>query len=582
MINIILMLSAVVGVLLSLVNYNAAEQINSVAPTPTLQAISHEPGKTQSIQPSISSKVAEPVKPGVVADISQVSTNQAATGVQLLKKNASTGESVSKGAPINQTIIPQPGQLKGEQKKTEVAPITASGKTNGVPLNQSKSLQNSVIPTQSTILTVSTSAPLPSVVPQEEISLVKPIATNLPTQASLPSLAINTPIIPQSPSLGNPEPKSLPVDMQLTSTQKTAINQQKLNPPISVDTAELTVPINQTTEPELPEEPTADELLGIDTADLQESQGNWLFKRIWWERAENKFEKIKNGLNEILESRHKFFNKRSDLDRTLIEPFYLTVGFSKIELQQLLNGLIKQVEDSKKKQESLENPNNELITTLTAYKNMLEQFNNSITTIIDLDTKIDEALTTLLNAINKVRGYEQQAWKLFKETARILDDKKARANYYQIDGLWKNLKQLQQYIGCDYGTGFVKLINSLKKEIANAEQLLSMLKERKIDLKKEAELVAQGKPSSIIQQPISKIEVEEEDLEEEPGFISRFVINPVKNLFTNIVSIISWPFKKIFGYSSAEDLEESEINDSQEIAIENSKEDSKNESEEES
>src|SRR5579872_3599284 len=51
--------------------------------------------------------------------------------------------------------------------------------------------------------------------------------------------------------------------------------------------------------------------IGIDTVSLEEPQGNWLFKRIWWERAEERYEKIRNLVTAIWESRTQFFNKRN-------------------------------------------------------------------------------------------------------------------------------------------------------------------------------------------------------------------------------------------------------------------------------
>src|SRR5438105_2755246 len=42
---------------------------------------------------------------------------------------------------------------------------------------------------------------------------------------------------------------------------------------------------------------------GIDTVSLEDPQGNWLFKKIWWERAETLYGKIREAVTSIWESR---------------------------------------------------------------------------------------------------------------------------------------------------------------------------------------------------------------------------------------------------------------------------------------
>ena len=54
-------------------------------------------------------------------------------------------------------------------------------------------------------------------------------------------------------------------------------------------------PVPMQPAPISPEQPEQDEIeiKGIDTVDINEPKGNWLYKRIWWEKAERTYEKIK-------------------------------------------------------------------------------------------------------------------------------------------------------------------------------------------------------------------------------------------------------------------------------------------------
>src|SRR5437870_6541847 len=88
----------------------------------------------------------------------------------------------------------------------------------------------------------------------------------------------------------------------------------------------------------IPEEPEKKEKpVGIDTVSLENPQGNWLFKRIWWERAEERYEKIRLLVDAVWESRTIFFVKRNELDRNVLDPFYLNVGIGQGELQTILS-----------------------------------------------------------------------------------------------------------------------------------------------------------------------------------------------------------------------------------------------------
>jgi len=78
---------------------------------------------------------------------------------------------------------------------------------------------------------------------------------------------------------------------------------------------------------------------GIDTVSLEDGQGNWLFKRIWWERAQDLYEKIRERVNAVWESRTRFFVQRNELDRSVLDPFYMSIGMGQGELQIILNEL---------------------------------------------------------------------------------------------------------------------------------------------------------------------------------------------------------------------------------------------------
>ena len=62
------------------------------------------------------------------------------------------------------------------------------------------------------------------------------------------------------------------------------------------------------------------------------------------------------------------------------------------------------------------------------------------------------------NKINEAHRFEQSAWDEFDAIAHELSDKRAYERYYVIDGIHKNLKELQQYIANEFTTYFNGLV----------------------------------------------------------------------------------------------------------------------------
>src|ERR1700733_9711008 len=137
-----------------------------------------------------------------------------------------------------------------------------------------------------------------------------------------------------------PEPATAEAAAQSPATEQPATPSPEASQP-AMSTAPSSEPqpieIPAIPEPTIDEEthvsvePSTESPVGIDTVSLEDPQGNWLFKRIWWERAEERYEKIRLLVDAIWESRTIFFIKRNELDRNVLDPFYLNIGVSQGE-----------------------------------------------------------------------------------------------------------------------------------------------------------------------------------------------------------------------------------------------------------
>lgn len=271
------------------------------------------------------------------------------------------------------------------------------------------------------------------------------------------------------------------------------------------------------------------EQFGIDTASLQDPSGNWLYKRIWYEKAERRYGQIKEAVNNVMDSRMYFFEQRVNLDRALFDPFYMNLGFSRGELQESVGMLIEQLQGAPAKTAAKKQQRTAAVDALQEEKERVERLQKDVDSINNIDHAIDDALTKLMSQINTCRQYEQQAWEYLRAIARELSDKVARDHYYAMDAIWKNVKNIQRYIQSEYAMHFAELIQEAQNRTESVTQVVQQLKEKGIDLKKMAASALQPEPAP--EEP-----EEEEEVEEAP-----------MSWFGWIIHIITWPARAIAG-----------------------------------
>lgn len=247
----------------------------------------------------------------------------------------------------------------------------------------------------------------------------------------------------------------------------------------------------QPTEPVLTPEQEEIEIKGIDTVDIAQPKGNWLYKRIWWEKAERLYEKIKQLANEISESRMVFFLKRHELDRTVIDPFYISLGLEQGGLEEITSYLTSQLSQDRASGE-LNEQEQKLLDTITQEKKTLEQINQGSQRIAKLMSALDDALIKLLEQLNQARNYEQLSWDAFKAINRELSDKRARELYYNMDTYWKNLNNINTYLSDSYAKYFEQLTAKVKEEVTAIQGTIQGLKEKGVDIKLQAQKLRTG------------------------------------------------------------------------------------------
>jgi hypothetical protein len=280
----------------------------------------------------------------------------------------------------------------------------------------------------------------------------------------------------------------------------------------------------------------AGQITEIDTMNLEEPKGNWLFKRFWWEKAEKTYEKIKNLVDKISESRIAFFQQRTDIDRTLFDPFYVAIGLEQGELRGLNEFFQNELQQERLIRGTLRGQERAFLQKLIEEKQTIQAIQNDLDIVRKIDTSIDDALSKLIERISEARNYERQAWDKLKAISRELSDLKAHENYLAMDAFWKNVNNINNYISRDFNAYFEELIQKAQTEIDRVKTASQSLREKGIDLRQTAQQLRQITDRAP--------EEQEEQLDEQEPEIS-------VTWYQWIWNSLKWPFATLYGWVSS-------------------------------
>lgn len=282
----------------------------------------------------------------------------------------------------------------------------------------------------------------------------------------------------------------------------------------------------------------------VDTVKV-ESGGNWLLKRVWWEKTEDIYAQVKEAFNKVMTSRMSFFSDRNKFDKSL-DQFYQNIGLEQGPLQDILNFSLEIIQKQKEDDGLLNKKERDLLEKIQDKQRTFDQLKKDVDAIEVLDTKIDEALDVVLQQINLCNKYEQQAWENFKNIARELNDKEARKQYYDTKGLLDDIEKINTYLTGAFSQYFNQTIQTAQDHMKSIATQMSTLKNDGVDLKKEAEKLEEDDVVDVKEKKDEKKEAPVEKktfLQKIYGIFNSF-FEMVKGLLNNLVSKISHLFTK--------------------------------------
>lgn len=352
-------------------------------------------------------------------------------------------------------------------------------KENGESKRKSQSLipQDSSLPKSDAPVTPATQGVATSSANIAPASAVQPSAIQTPTSSPTVAPSVAQTSVAQSAPVGN----------ATASVQPAAA--QPATPHTQVPPAAQTQAATEKTQEQKQAAPAEDEVKGLDTADIEDPRGNWLLKRQWFQRAQARYEKIKGLVQNISEMRMEFFKKRAELDRKILDPFYLEYGLGRGLLEELVANLMTRIKDEQSKEGSVNEEERVLLEKLESEKNTLEQLQKDVHTINEIDLRLDDLTSMLIQQIGKARGYESQGWQYLKKISDELSDKKAYEDFYVMGTLWENANDISEFIQGPFLQSFDQFIKLANEQVEKVKETIKALKEKGIDFKRQLQSI---------------------------------------------------------------------------------------------
>lgn len=297
-------------------------------------------------------------------------------------------------------------------------------------------------------------------------------------------------------------------------------------------------------QPAAPVEEAKEELVGFDTIDLAEPSGNWLLKRMIWEKAQSKYEQIKGAFDQVLESRMPFFKRRAEIDRQTLDPLYISVGLDQQEIAGILEefNILLSVDQDK---HPLGEREQKMRMAAIEEKKVLEQLQKDVADLDKYSKALDSFLDKLIEQVNLGRAAEKQAWQAYKNIGSELNDKKARELWLGMETPLKRITDIQGYINGVFKQEFDKVCSTIGEHATRIKDAMQSLKEKGFDLKQfskemDEKLRKQAKPvCEVPQEP------------EQEGWLAM-----ITSWWNSFVDGISGIFDSIMSYFSGAESEE--------------------------
>lgn len=312
---------------------------------------------------------------------------------------------------------------------------------------------------------------------------------------------------------------------------------------------------------------------GLETVQVSDEktgdQGNWVKKKNWLLKSYEVSSRIYNLATQIAQTKKIYQGKYNAIDEEF-DKFYKDLGMEEGKIKELFDNISRYLEKKKSKETEILTARSEktgnvdqdfkkkievLEGQIKQMESDLEQLRLDMDAIADLDKsltqrlqKVDEQITSSMTQTEAARTKVEDLWD-------IIDDKKARAIYYEVLNIEENLKAILSYLQDVLAGDFDKVVSLAKEKIALVTSNIKKLEDKGLIIKDRSHRVEQMKLEEM-----QKIELESTQAkkaeevkpvvkeEKKLGIVQRiyaFVVNGIAKIYDfvkKVCNFVKHPF----------------------------------------
>ncbi len=318
-----------------------------------------------------------------------------------------------------------------------------------------------------------------------------PVEPKVVSAPILPGQPIPTePKLPEAPVLPKQvmpvEPKPMPIMPQAKPIQIPAVTMAPKLPiaePIMQPFAKpMVIPAQPVSTVPTVQETAQVDSEGLDTLNI-DTGGNWLEKRVWYKKAEREYEEIHKIMQKTSDIRTKFVHEVSVIGKH-IDDFYEKVSFEKGQIDELLQAVLGSLTTEQKiRGGDLSSDERGIKEKIHADQQAFQSIEATMKSITDLDEQVSKTMIKAFQEIDACNALEAKAWNNFKEIGSILDDKKARVLFYEIENFYKNIEKKIDYLQSNLLNYLQNQLNSkIMQQTSQIQTTVNSLKAKGLDI----------------------------------------------------------------------------------------------------
>lgn len=273
-----------------------------------------------------------------------------------------------------------------------------------------------------------------------------------------------------------------------------------------------------------------------------DDSGNWVQKRVSWEKAEQEFGKAMALVAQIVQQQLVYFSARNEIDKQL-DAGKCALSLNMSDLVKTVSHLLAMTDNLDMTIGKLDNSQkNSFRANILENKEQLLTLKADLEQLIQLDADMDNVIIKVIDQVQKCSEYEAKAWEDFKQIGRVLSDDTAKTLYYQVANYRKNIKLILNYLKIDLKLAFDGLIESSKLKLADISKNISVLHDNGINLAYEFKALSEGPVLLDQQVEDGQVKTEPKKLPKTPG-----IWGTIMHAFKTLWDIVLWLPRKILG-----------------------------------